>query len=108
MAEQSLGAGALVLIGTAGVDGTVGLLDHLLAIPLASSIGVTGVRSAAHALQRFVDGPVVSAIDGWGSRAGRASRGSSGRCCASATCSRPGSTRSWCRRPWSSAAVTGS
>ena len=41
-------------------------------------------------------------------RRARASRESSGRCCASATCSRPGSTRSWCRRPWSSAAVTGS
>jgi pimeloyl-ACP methyl ester carboxylesterase len=71
MAERALGAGALVLIGTAGVDGTVGLLDHLLAIPLAGSLGVTGVRAAALALQRFVDGPVVSAIDGWGSHAGR-------------------------------------
>jgi 3-oxoadipate enol-lactonase len=70
MAERTLGAGALVLVGTAGVDGTVGLLDHLLALPLASSLGVSGVRSAARALGRFVDNPAIAAIDGWGSRAG--------------------------------------
>jgi pimeloyl-ACP methyl ester carboxylesterase len=70
MAERALGAGALVLVGTAGVDGTVGALDHLLALPLAGSLGVSGVRSAAHVLRRFVENPSVAAIDGWGSRAG--------------------------------------
>ena len=43
MAERSLGVGALVLIGAAGVDGTVGMLDHLLALPLFATVGVTGV-----------------------------------------------------------------
>ena len=50
MAERSLGAGALVLIGAAGVDGTVGALDRVLALPFASTIGISGVRRVVRAL----------------------------------------------------------
>ena len=71
MAERSLGAGALVLIGAAGVDGTVGVLDHLLALPLFATVGVTGVRRVAHALGCHAAGPVGVAIEGWGPDAGR-------------------------------------
>jgi pimeloyl-ACP methyl ester carboxylesterase len=70
MAERGLGVGALVLIGTAGVEGTVGALDHILALPLVGSVGVSGVRLGARALRGLVHGPVIGAIDGWGRRAG--------------------------------------
>jgi pimeloyl-ACP methyl ester carboxylesterase len=70
MAERGLGVGALVLVGAAGVNGTLGVLDHLLALPLVGSLGVTGVHAAAHGLRRRVDSPVVIAIDDWGWRAG--------------------------------------
>jgi pimeloyl-ACP methyl ester carboxylesterase len=72
MAERSLGAGALVLIGAAGVDGTVGALDRVLALPLASAIGISGVRMVVRALGCHAAGPVGRAIDGWGPTAGRA------------------------------------
>jgi pimeloyl-ACP methyl ester carboxylesterase len=71
MAERSLGAGALVLVGPAGVDGTVGVLDRLLALPLAGAIGVTGVRRAVRALGSHAAGPVGVAINGWGPESGR-------------------------------------
>jgi pimeloyl-ACP methyl ester carboxylesterase len=71
MAERSLGAGALVLIGAAGVDGTVGMLDHLLALPLFATVGVNGVRRVARALGQHAAGSVGAAIDGWGPDAGR-------------------------------------
>ncbi|MEO9174321.1 MAG: alpha/beta fold hydrolase, partial [Gaiellales bacterium] len=70
MAERSLGVGALVLVGTAGVQGTVGRLDHLLALPFAGAIGVTAVRAGTRILRRRVDNSVIAAIDGWGAQAG--------------------------------------
>jgi pimeloyl-ACP methyl ester carboxylesterase len=70
MAERSLGVGALVLVGTAGVQGTVGKLDHVLALPLAGSVAITGVHAAAHLLRRLAVSPGLVAIDGWGPRAG--------------------------------------
>jgi pimeloyl-ACP methyl ester carboxylesterase len=72
MAERSLGAGALVLIGAAGVEGTVGALDRVLALPLVSSIGITGVRGVVRALGGAACGPVGRAIVGWGPASGRA------------------------------------
>ena len=72
MAERSLGAGALVLIGAAGVDGTVGALDRVLALPLASTIGISGVRRVVRMLGSRADGPVGRAIVGWGATSGRA------------------------------------
>jgi pimeloyl-ACP methyl ester carboxylesterase len=71
MAERSLGVGALVLIGAAGVEGTVGALDRVLAMPLASTIGITGVRRVVRALGCHASGPVGQAIDGWGPTSGR-------------------------------------
>jgi pimeloyl-ACP methyl ester carboxylesterase len=70
MAERSLGVGALVLVGAAGVQGTVGKLDHVLALPLAGSLGVSGVRTATRALRRYRENHVIAAIDGWGRNAG--------------------------------------
>ena len=70
MAERSLGAGALVLIGAAGVDGTVGALDRVLALPFASTIGISGVRRVVRALGCHAAGPVGMAIDGWGPTCG--------------------------------------
>jgi pimeloyl-ACP methyl ester carboxylesterase len=70
MAERSLGAGALVLVGAAGVDGTVGMLDHVLALPLFGAIGVTGVRRVTRALGARATGPVGLAIAGWGPDSG--------------------------------------
>jgi magnesium chelatase accessory protein len=70
MAEGSLGAGALVLIGAAGVEGTVGMLDHLLALPLLATIGVTGVRRLTRTLGCHASGPVGLAIAGWGPESG--------------------------------------
>ena len=72
MAERSLGAGALVLIGAAGVDGTVGALDRVLALPFASTIGISGVRRVVRALGGHAAGPLGLAIDGWGPTSGRA------------------------------------
>ena len=72
MAERSLGVGALVLVGTAGVQGTVGTLDHLLALPLAGSLGISGVHAANRLLRRVRLSPVIEAVDGWGARAGAA------------------------------------
>jgi pimeloyl-ACP methyl ester carboxylesterase len=71
MAERSLGVGALVLIGPAGVEGTVGVLDRVLAIRLASTIGITGVRRAVRALGCRASGPLGQVIDGWGPTSGR-------------------------------------
>ena len=70
MAERSLGVGALVLVGAAGVQGTVGKLDHVLALPLAGSLAITSVHAAAHLLGRLAVNPGIVAIDGWGRRAG--------------------------------------
>jgi pimeloyl-ACP methyl ester carboxylesterase len=71
MAERSLGVGALVLVGTAGVDGTVGALDHLLALRFASTLGISGVRRVVRLLGGHATGPVAAAIDGWGPTSGR-------------------------------------
>ena len=71
MAERSLGVGALVLVGTAGVQGTVGALDHLLALRFASTLGISGVRRVVRMLGRHAAGPVAAAIDGWGPTSGR-------------------------------------
>jgi pimeloyl-ACP methyl ester carboxylesterase len=70
MAERSLGVGGLVLVGAAGVQGTVGALDHVLALPLAGSLGVSAVRTATRGLRHYLENPVIAAIDGWGRNAG--------------------------------------
>jgi pimeloyl-ACP methyl ester carboxylesterase len=70
MAERSLGVGALVLVGTAGVQGTVGRLDHVLALPLAGALGVTAVRAGSRILGRRTESPTLAVIDGWGPNAG--------------------------------------
>jgi pimeloyl-ACP methyl ester carboxylesterase len=71
MAERALGAGGLVLVGAAGVEGTVGALDHVLALPLVGSLGVSAVRVVTRTFWRDRERPVVAAIDGWGPQAGR-------------------------------------
>jgi pimeloyl-ACP methyl ester carboxylesterase len=70
MAERSLGAGALVLVGAAGVQGTVGALDHVLALRGLGSFGVSGVQRVSRLLARGQTSPVAAAIEGWGPRAG--------------------------------------
>ena len=70
MAERSLGVGALVLVRAAGVEGTVGALDRLLALPLASALGISGVRRVVLALGRHASGPIGMAIEGWGPTSG--------------------------------------
>ena len=106
MAERSLGAGALVLIGAAGVDGTVGMLDHLLALPLFATVGVTGVRRVAARARVPRTGPVGARDRGLGARRrGAASRSSSAPCCASGRCSRPPRVDHRPRRPSSWAAA---
>jgi pimeloyl-ACP methyl ester carboxylesterase len=57
-------------VGTAGVQGTVGKLDHVLALPFAGAIGVTAVRAGTRILRRRVENPVLEVIDGWGRSAG--------------------------------------
>jgi pimeloyl-ACP methyl ester carboxylesterase len=71
MAERSLGVGGLVLAGAAGVAGTVGPLDHVLALPLVGAVGVQGVRLITRTVWRDRSRPVVAAIEGWGPRSGR-------------------------------------
>jgi magnesium chelatase accessory protein len=71
MAERSLGAGALVLVGAAGVEGTVGALDHVLALPLVGAFGVSAVRRITRTFWRDRERPVVAAIEAWGSQSGR-------------------------------------
>jgi pimeloyl-ACP methyl ester carboxylesterase len=71
LAGHSTGVGALVLVGAAGVEGTIGVLDRVLALPFASTLGVSGVRRVVRALGCHASGPVGLAIDGWGSTSGR-------------------------------------
>jgi pimeloyl-ACP methyl ester carboxylesterase len=71
MAQRSLGLGALVLVGAAGVDGTVGALDRVLALPLVGRLGVTTVRRAVRVLGTRAAGPLGTAIEAWGPNSGR-------------------------------------
>ena len=70
MAQRSLGVGELVLVGAAGVDGTVGALDRVLALPLVGMLGVSTTRRVVRALGCHAAGPMGTAIDGWGPASG--------------------------------------
>jgi pimeloyl-ACP methyl ester carboxylesterase len=70
MAERSLGVGALVLVGAAGVQGTVGLLDRVLALRFAGTVGITGARRLVRGLGCHASGPIGMAVDGWGPTSG--------------------------------------
>jgi pimeloyl-ACP methyl ester carboxylesterase len=58
-------------VGAAGVQGTVGVLDRVLALRIASTIGITGARRVVRALGCHASGPLGLAVDGWGATSGR-------------------------------------